>query len=421
MTVAPFALERWFRAAAAAGTVDLSSSGVPPVTLAELLQLTSHAERESFTDVSLGYGPPDGDPALRAAVAARYRGVAASDVLLTCGAIEALHLAVVSLVKAGDEVIVQDPMYPAVAGLARLVGAHVVLWRLEEECGFGAALDALMRLLTARTRLVAITQPNGPTGSILNTAELDALIATLDGRGVRLLSDEVYRDLVLEPGLRVPSAAERAPHAIVVGDVAKPFGLGGLRIGWIVTADAGLRERLACLRDYTTLSVATMSAVLARIALAHASELLAEPLEDARTNLTTLAATASSHAFSFVAPRAGVTVFLRVPDASRVQRELQREGVLVVPGELFGHPDRLRIGLATKTSQFAHALARLNSLVFSRERSPEADCAAPSDRCEANDACPPRSFVVPIDRDSVVIDAGVARKDSHERSEKLRI
>ena len=363
MTVAPLALERWFRTLAPAGAIDLTSSGAAPLTLKQLLELATPPEREAFACVSLGYGPPDGDPALRAAIASRYRGLAGDQVLVTSGSIEALHLAVALLVKAGDEVIVQDPMYPAVAGMSRLVGARVVRWPLDEAHGFGASLDTLTPLLTRRTRLVAITQPNSPTGSVLSTAELDALIATVETRGIRLLSDEVYRDLVLEPGLRVPSAAERSPHAIAVGGVAKPFGLGGLRIGWFATGDERLRERLASLRDYTTLTAAMTSALLARIALSHASELLVQPLKNAQVNLSLLVAAGGDHAFGFVAPRAGVTVFMRVPDAPRIQRELKSGGVLVVPGELFGHPDRLRLGLAANTADFASALDRLSSLV----------------------------------------------------------
>jgi aspartate/methionine/tyrosine aminotransferase len=285
------------------------------------------------------------------------------EVLITCGAIEALHLAMQALVSPGDEVVVQDPMYPAVAGLARMRGATVRRWPFAAGASAADRLGALASLLSRATRLVAITQPNGPTGSLLHRDELDALAQLLDDRGIFLLSDEVYRELAIEPGLVVPTAASR-PRAIVVGDVAKPFGLGGLRIGWLVTRDMSLRERIRALRDYTTLSVPTPSDALARIALEHADVLLAIPIANARANLERLKALATREdALSFVPPQAGVTAFVRVANAASVQRALASQGVLVVPGALFGDPDRLRVGLAGPPNEFADALAALRLIV----------------------------------------------------------
>lgn len=365
-TVPPLALERWFASLACPPRVDLAGSGAQPLTLAGLLSLASAEERLEFETVSLGYGPGAGSDALREAIAARH-GITAAHVLVTCGAIEALHLAVAALVGPGDEVVVQQPMYPAVAGLARARGARVVHWTLDPERGFRASVAALRPVLSSSTRLVAITQPNGPTGSVLERSELDALVEVLDARGAWLLSDEVYRDLVLEPGLVIPTAVERYPRAISVGDVAKPYGLGGLRIGWVATRAIEALERVAMLRDYTTLSVPTPSDVLARVALRRKAELLARPIANARANLGELGSLAArDHTLSFAPPRAGVTAFVRVADAPRVQRALLAEGVLVVPGGLFGCPDRLRIGLAGSRDDFASALERLASLLGQR-------------------------------------------------------
>ena len=308
--------------------------------------------------MSLGYGPPEGSAQLRELVAERA-GVPPEDILITCGAIEALGLAVHALVSTGDEVVVQQPMYPAVAGLARMRGARVRRWPLMREAGAAERLATLIPLLTEATRLVAITQPNGPTGDVLDEDELDALARLLADRGIRLLSDEVYTDLAIEPGLVVPSAA-RFPQAIVIGDVAKPFGLGGLRIGWLITRDAAFRDRIAILRDYTTLSVPTPSDALARIALRHVDTLLAGSLVNIRANLARLRALAArDHVLGFMAPRAGATAFVRVADADGVQRALASTGVLVVPGALFGEADHLRIGLAGDQAVFADALAIL--------------------------------------------------------------
>ena len=352
----PFALERWFATQPRDWNCDLSSSGATALALDELLAFASPSEREEFARSSLGYGPADGSERLRSLIAERYVGVRASDVIVTCGAIEALHLSISALVSPGDEVIVQWPSYPAVAGLARMYGARVVPWKLDEDRGYRSDNASLKRLLTSKTRVVAITQPNNPTGSLLEREELDALTDLVDSVGAYLLSDEVYRDLVLEPGLYPDSATERSSRAISIGDVAKPFGLGGLRIGWLVARDAGLRERIRARRDYTTLSTPTPSDVLARVALSHSAELLRTPVANARENLRALAALAPPEpGLALVPPRAGLTAFARFVGATVLQKRLAADGILVVPGTLFGCPDRLRIWLGGSIAEFAPA------------------------------------------------------------------
>jgi aspartate/methionine/tyrosine aminotransferase len=364
--VAPFALERWFAEQAPRARIDLAASGAPPLRLAELLALATPNERAAFEAASLGYGPPGGTEALRDAIAARADGLGSRDVVVTCGAIEALHLAVAALVGPGDDVVVQQPMYGAVAGLARARGARVVAWRLRPDASFRADVGDLRSLLTQRTRLVAITQPNAPTGSVLEEDALASLVDLLAPRGIWLLSDEVYRDLVLD-GPMPAHAAARYERALSVGDVAKPFGLGGLRIGWVLTQDADLVNDLATWRDYTTLSIPTVSDLLARLALAHGEPFVARARRNALANLAALAALAARlrsprrEPLSFVRPRAGATAYVRVPEAGRVQQRLADRGVAVVPGELFGDRDRLRIGLAGPRSAFAVGLAALEA------------------------------------------------------------
>lgn len=364
IAASPFALERWFASLRHRPRHDLTASGAAPLRLADLLAVASAQERDEVASVSLGYGPAAGSLELRRAIASRYARTDPREVVVTTGAIEALHLAVAALLRPGDEVVVQDPMYGAVAGLARLRGARVVPWRLDPERAFHASPASLGSLLGGATRVVAITQPNGPTGSILEEEELQAVVDLLAPRGIWLLSDEVCRDLALHEGPAVPSASERYARAVSIGDLAKPYGLGGLRIGWLVTRSDQLREQIARLRDYTTLGVPTLSDALGRIAVAHHATLVARPIQQARHNLELLRSLAArDHALSLPPPRAGVTAFVGVSGAARIQARLWDEGIGVVPGELFGHPDRLRIGLAVPAVEFAAAMDRLARLL----------------------------------------------------------
>ncbi len=358
---APCGLERWF-AANATARIDLASSGASARSLADLLSWADPVERARIDGISLGYGAGEGSLTLRSAIAAAHPTVHSDDVAVTCGAIEALHLSLAALVARGDEVIVQEPMYPAAVGIAEARGARVVPWRLVPESGFRASIDELGDLVTPRTRVVVIAQPNGPSGSILERDDLYALVRILAPRGAWLLSDEVYRDLVLEPGLTVCSAAQMYDRAITVGDVSKPFGLGGLRIGWLISRDPDLRRRIAAHRDYTTISVPTLSDALASIAIRHAQQLLAKPLSNARSNLRQLETIGGRTSLTFTRPRAGVTAFVRLPHAEAAQRRLAEQGVLTVPGALFGHPDRVRIGLAGSTDEFESGMSHLEQV-----------------------------------------------------------
>lgn len=360
----PFALERWFAEQQRGWTVDLSPSGAEGLALDELLELATDTERASVEHATLGYGPADGSDELRDLIARRYENVRPDQVIVTCGAIEALHAAISAIVRPGDEIVVQRPMYPAAAGIARSIRARAVTWDLGGSDGYELDLRSLEQVLTPATRLVAVAQPNNPTGCVLSGAEIDELVDLLSPLGIWLLSDEVYRDLPLEPELTVASAAGRYSRAICIGDVAKPFGLGGLRIGWAVAADEDLRRGMRERRDYTTLSVPTLSDVLARVALRRADQLLSRPVANARENLRALKAAAlGDHRFELTAPRAGLCAFIGPAGAAALQRRLAAAGVLVVPGDLFDCPDRLRVWLGGSPDEFALALDRMAALM----------------------------------------------------------
>lgn len=124
----------------------------------------------------------------------------------------------------------------------------------------------------------------------------------------------------------------------------------------LVTRDARLGQRIRALRDYTTLSPPTPSDMLAQVALRHSAELVRAPIANARENLLALRALAVRHeSLSLVPPRAGLTVFTRFAGAATLQRRLASDGILVVPGELLGCPDHLRIWIGGSTAEFAFA------------------------------------------------------------------
>src|SRR5947209_5753903 len=154
MHVPPFELERWQSVWENQVEINISESGVLPLTVAELVP--DLAELDRVLNTPLGYPQTNGSEPTRDAVAALYPGASAENVLMTTGCAEANYLAVWSLVEPGDEVIFMTPNYLQVGQMAAAFGATVRELRLREELSWGFDREDLRRLVNDRTRLIAI-------------------------------------------------------------------------------------------------------------------------------------------------------------------------------------------------------------------------------------------------------------------------
>ncbi len=365
-----FCLERWQSERETTARYLLSESGVSPLRLGELEELVGGL---GLGEVELGYGWTRGSPGLREGIAGLYRGaVEPEGVVATAGSAEANLLAVLSLVKPGDTVVVDMPNYMQVWGLLRLRGARIVeAWRSPRD-GWRLPVARLVQLIESmRPRAVFVTNPNNPTGSVAGEKELAEIAAAAERTGTVLVFDEVYRGLE-HGGARAPSIVEVAApgRAVSVSGLSKAYGLPGLRLGWLA-ADRGTAERAWAVKDYTSIAVSRLSDHIA-------SKLLNTPgavealLERARRivsgNLAALReALARPENRGLLEPwwpMAGAFLLARLPWARRadtVAEELYRvEGVLAVPGECFLLEEAsLRIGLGLPPTVFREALAAL--------------------------------------------------------------
>ena len=174
----------------------------------------------------------NGTPALREAIAALYPGPRADNVVVGNGTAEANYIAVWRLVEPGDEVVMMLPNYMQIWGIVRGQGATVVPWRLREENGAGRPTStSCASLVTPRTRLIAVCNPNNPTGAILARPRCgDRRVA--EQRGAWVLADEVYRGAELD-GRESPSFWGLYDRVLVTCGLSKAYGLPGLRIGWV--------------------------------------------------------------------------------------------------------------------------------------------------------------------------------------------
>ena len=192
MTIEPFALERFQSVYEHQVEINLSESGVEPLRLQDLVPAD---ELGRLLREPLGYTQTNGTPALRDLVAADYPGASAENVLITVGCAEANFLTCWRLVEPGDEVVVLHPNYLQTHLLAHSHGARVRPWLLRLVGGsavrWAPALDELREIVTERTRLIVLCNPNNPTGTRLTAAEIDEVCAVAARHGAWVLSDEI--------------------------------------------------------------------------------------------------------------------------------------------------------------------------------------------------------------------------------------
>jgi aspartate/methionine/tyrosine aminotransferase len=341
---------------------DLSESGVEALTLEEITR-----DQKELMRTKLGYAEGVGREATRALVASIHPGRNADDVLITTGTSEANFLALTSLVSSGDEVVVVMPNYMQVHGVANALGARVREVWLREERGWTIDLDALTAAVNEHTRVICVCQPNNPTGQILSTSEIAAVVRIADKHGAWILADEVYRGAE-RSAEESPTFSGRGERIMVTGGLSKVYGLPGLRIGWFV-APAERVEAALEIKDYTTIAPATISELLAQIALERRKQLLerARFLINERWPMLEDWAAAHARELHWTAPAAGAICFFSyqfpIDSTPLVDRLIRDYSTMIVPGSHFRAERHLRIGFGMTPRVLDSGLAAIDRLL----------------------------------------------------------
>ena len=173
---------------------------------------------------------------------------------------------------------------------------------LDPADGWSLDVAALIAATRPNTKLISIRFPNNPTGKILERDRFDALIGFCRDRGIWLFSDEVYRLIERDQALRSPAAVDAYERGISLGGLSKPYGLPGLRVGWIACRDEGALRLFDRARSYLSICGAGPSEVLAQIALKSGDRLLARNRRIAAQNLTLLTGFSPSATIFRLAP-----------------------------------------------------------------------------------------------------------------------
>lgn len=356
MKLPPFRLERFFAEHEFSAPHLLCCSDCESFRLSELLALEDGAG-EALHALPLGYTESPGGLALRQEIAGLYQHIGADDVLVHSGAEEAIFTFMHAALDPGDHLIVHAPCYQSLTEVARSIGCEVSPWKASETTGWTLDLDDLRRLLRPNSRAIVINTPHNPTGYLMPAADQQGLRELAQERGLIVFSDEVYRLLEYEVSQRLPAFCDLDEHAVSLGVMSKAFGLAGLRIGWAATRNRTLREKMAAIKDYTTICNSAPSEFLAALALRHREVLLQRNRQIIAANLQQLDAFFARHQkhFNWRRPTAGPIAFPslrgRIDAGDFCRRLLRGTGVLLLPGEVYD---------ATYTRQFRIGFGRKN-------------------------------------------------------------
>jgi aspartate/methionine/tyrosine aminotransferase len=348
--------------------INLGGSAVPSCAAALLGPLESEPPLNERNDY--------GWPPLVARIAARY-SVGEASVVVAAGTSMANHLAMATILERGDHVLVERPGYDPLERVPVLWGAHVDHVARVADRGYRFDVDAIRAAVTPRTRLVVLSDLHNPTGARLDVGDFRALTALAESRGFYVIVDEVYGEWLREEG--VPSTIHVSPHVIVTSSLTKVWGLGGLRVGWVL-ADPALAERMRHLAGLFDNIIAHPSERLAVRALERSAMIIGPHKRLVAHNRALLKRwIENTPDVTWAPPTAGATAFvnLGLGDVWRFADTLARKhGTRVVPGHFFGAPEYVRIGLGVDSALLEHGLTRIGEELQKTVSGP----AAPSPR-----------------------------------------
>jgi aspartate/methionine/tyrosine aminotransferase len=301
-----------------------------------------------------GYEP------LLAAIGQRF-GVPVENVSLATGASGANFLVCSALVRHGDEVVVESPVYDPLIGIPRFLGARIRRFDRVFEDGFQIDPDRVAAAVTPDTRLIIVTNLHNPTGALTEPDRMRAVGEVADGVGAKVLVDEVYLDSV--PGDPRPPAATLSPTFISTCSLTKAYGLSGIRAGWTL-APPGVTEAIKSVRDIVDGVGVFPAELLAYLAFQNLPALRKRARGILDPNFELLDGFMESRPeLSWVRPKGGSVGFPRIEGAENatpfVEALRERYETGVVPGYFFEAPRHFRIAMGGRREVLEKGLQRL--------------------------------------------------------------
>ena len=372
MYIEPFGVELWMNEWETKCDWNLAETCVESLTIDQLLQLAgkNDTDLDALLSMKLTYGAIEGSERLRQAITTLYQHQGVSNTVVTHGTIGANMLVHKTLLSRGDHMVAVVPTYQQHYSIPASIGAEVTQLHLSEAKDWLPDLDQLRQLVTPETKMIALNNPNNPTGALIDQYLMLQIVEIARKADAWILCDEVYRGTDREGDGLTASVADLYEKGISTASMSKAFSLAGLRLGWVVGPEALIQE-IMIHRDYDTISVGMIDDHFATMALENKEKLLARSHAITRGNLAILSDwVAAEPCMSWVRPRSGTTALLKydLPVASRdlCVSLLQETGVMLTPGSALGKEGYVRIGYANKPAILQEGLRRLSGFLAGR-------------------------------------------------------
>ena len=322
------------------------------------------------------YAPAAGIPALRDALADKYRndngvaGVTSQQIIVSPGGKYSCMLAIQAVVSPGDEVIIPAPYWVSYPEMVKLAGGTPKMIFAGMEADFKISPEQLKSAISDKTRLVILNSPSNPTGAIYNRQEMAALVEIALEAGIYIMSDEIYEYLLYDDVQHVSPASfssEAANAVITVAGFSKTFSMTGWRLGTLM-APAPIAKAVASLQSQTTSNATTFAqfGALAAMQQWDASMAAVQSMLKSfdRRRLRLLEGLQSISGIQCARAQGAFYLFPKINDFGMSSMEfsaqlLEDEKVAVVPGEGFGAPGYMRLSYATSDAVIEKGLERL--------------------------------------------------------------
>jgi len=325
-----------------------------------------------------GYTLQAGLPALRELVAHDYPHLDLSTdrVIITAGSQEAMYLALMTLVGAGDEVLIPNPGFVAYPTITRMAGGSPTFYQLPATSDFSFDLDDFKRQLSPKTKVVVCTSPSNPTGRTLTGDELRSMARAVaeSAPDAFIISDEIYRDLYYA-GTRPGSISEFYPRTVVISGLSKSMSMTGWRLGWIL-GDEGMIRAAHLLHGYVTTCASTVSQKAALAAwtneAAEARRNIRATFQRRRDHLLTSLRSAGMRC---ITPEGAFYTMVDIRDygsSMEVAEAILEGGVVTVPGNAFGSEGEgfLRVSFCADLPVLSEGVKRMEAALAKLKKKP---------------------------------------------------
>lgn len=295
-----------------------------------------------------------------------------SEIIVTVGASEAIDIAMRALLNPGDEVIVVEPCFVSYAPMVTLAGGVAVTVQATKENDFKILPSQIEEVITEKTKAILICSPNNPTGTMLNKSELEELSAIADKHDLLIIADEIYAELVYDEEYTSMAAINgMRERTILINGFSKGFAMTGWRLGF-VCAPEEIASAMLKIHQYAMMCASTMAQYAALEALKNCRSDVEEMVKSYRRRRNFIVQSFNEIGLTCHVPGGAFYAFPSIESTGLSSQDfaeqlLRKEGVAVVPGDVFGESGEghIRCSYATSLQQLQEAVKRMKRFIDS--------------------------------------------------------